>query len=149
MAGNIYSAHFQATLGAAGAERYCAYFAAPSNKAISLLLIKVECDYDATAGDDPVAARFERVTGTVGGGSAATPTSHDSYVTDAATATVEFADTLTGLSQTANSTVWDAYINPANSFRPGVKVKPSERWALALDPGAQAREAKISIYWEE
>lgn len=149
MAGSTYSAHFQATLSGAGSEVYCLYFATDADKAAEILLIKCEADFDSTAGDDPVSVRFEEVTGTAAGGSALTPTKHDTDNSLAAQATVQGADSITGLSAASNTVVWDGYINPANSFRPGLRIGPSKKYALALNDGAQAREVKISIYWTE
>lgn len=149
MAGNLYSAHFQATLGSNGAEVYCLYFATGSAQSVKILLIEVSCDFDSTAGDDPIEARFEEVTGTAAGGSSLTGSKHDTDNSIAAQATVQAADSITGLSAVANTAVWDTFVNPKDSFRPGLRIGPSKKYALALDPGAEAREAKISIWWEE
>lgn len=149
MPGNIYSGHFQATLGAGGAARYSAYLKAPATHHINLLLVKVDCDFDSTAGDDPVAAKLERVTGTAAGGTTLTPTKHDSENSLASQATAMMGDTITGLTEVDDSVLWEGYINPKDSFKPGLKLAPSEAVALELDPGTEAREAKISFYWEE
>lgn len=149
MPGNFYSVHDEITLTGSGtpSETIELYLAAPSTHHLNFLGVGVACNHDGTAGDDPIKARLIRVTGTASGTSL-TPAKHDTENSLAAQATA-IGDSITGLSEVSNSAVWDTYVNPKDFFRPGVKVAPSEKWALALTPGAENRTVKVSFYWEE
>lgn len=148
MPGQIYSAHATVTLTGSGTPTATmeAYITAPSTHHINLLNVIVSGNYDSTAGDDPIIARLVKAT-SVSGGTTITPSKHAGDNSLSAQAVVHM-DGVTA-SETSNTCIWDTYVNPKDSFRPALVIKPSDSYALELKPGAQNRTVKISFYWEE
>lgn len=147
MPGRIYRAGFTVSLAGSGSEVNVLCITAPSTNNPRLTDVIISGDYDA-ATDDPVNARLFRVTGTPSGTSL-TPAKHNTETSLASQCSLVGGDSITGLSEVTNSAVFDQFVKPGYSFKPGVVMAPDEKWCIALNDGAQAREIKVTFHWEE